>query len=423
MRRTTLLLILLISSPMLIFCTEDLQDIEAFTGYVIARSTEYQGKAITSNESRLATVEESIWENASISTDIDASYDLSDADISAELSTSIPLNDRLSLSASIDTSLDGSASLTYSPFAVSWEDEQAALGYQSALLDQQESESSLYTQAVSALIDYRAAERAYELALRDEKLQQQLYEDEKIRFDLGVSALEDLQDQLVIWNTSLKISSQRASQLMLAEHTLEQLLGDELEQFTLPIYDLDAYARLADELDPASLLESSDMMTSSEVLSASLLVQQAVLDYEQVQEYTPDLSVTAGASYSDFSLSGSISFSYSPQDILSEEKEIARQRMSLQQSIYAQTVSQLARSITLALQQYSVDLKALETAQLQLQQSDMLLQEAQLLLDSGSYSQTEYEETALQSAEAREELIGAYDELILDCLEIREILR
>jgi outer membrane protein TolC len=360
-------------------------------------------------------LEELMWTSDLADTRIDLSggYSREPAgELSGQATLTVPIIPQVSLAASVSSEGSGSASVKVSPFATGDARYLLVQAYNKAALDLSYATQKLGFDIQAAACAEVQARTALALAEAKLALEEQKAAAAESRYTMGQLSYEDLDSERanLIAARQGRFDAERG--LLSARVALYRLLGPsttETEVKGMESGELEASIASRD-----AMLES---LGGSE--PATLALRQSTLDLQALKEqlaqtwvYRPNLDISAGLAYqpasaSPLAASASLSLSFSPSDIKTEdraeilqsiadkEKEVALERLAsrFQEQILRQALA--------------VAKQALATRQTELEQAQSAVAGGEVLLSQGRWTSLEMEQARINVESAKAGVFSA----------------
>lgn len=356
--------------------------------------------------------------DSSISSDSSVSYSSSSTTFVSSLDVSIPLIDQLTLSASVDTNLDGSVGLTYNPLASSDSTVPNEINLENASVNLNEVEESLKVDIAQAYINYLLAIEDLNQQEAQVTHDQKEYEQQKELYDYQETTLIDLQDSLMSYTESKNKIKDLELAVYSTKVTLYQLIGvSDYSSIELVQADLNQLVDLNSDLETVLDGKSFSPLSDKDVVAA--LNSTALLEdsYDTLKLYSPTFSINTKVKL-DGTVSAGVSFKTSAADYNGDEKEDLLNQIDLSKIESAQTISKVTSSIELLQNTVASDKQSISDIEMQIEQNNLVMNEAKALLDLGEYESLDYETLELNANNLQLSLIKAYATLYVDQLKL-----
>ncbi|MGD1820956.1 MAG: TolC family protein [Pleomorphochaeta sp.] len=356
--------------------------------------------------------------DSSISSDSSVSYSSSSTTFVSSLDVSIPLIDQLTLSASVDTNLDGSVGLTYNPLASRDSTVPNEINLENASVNLNEVEESLKVDIAQAYINYLLAIEDLNQQEAQVTHDQKEYEQQKELYDYQETTLIDLQDSLMSYTESKNKIKDLELAVYSTKVTLYQLIGvSDYSSIELVQADLNQLVDLNSDLETVLDGKSFSPLSDKDVVAA--LNSTALLEdsYDTLKLYSPTFSINTKVKL-DGTVSAGVSFKTSAADYNGDEKEDLLNQIDLSKIESAQTISKVTSSIELLQNTVASDKQSISDIEMQIEQNNLVMNEAKALLDLGEYESLDYETLELNANNLQLSLIKAYATLYVDQLKL-----
>lgn len=340
----------------------------------------------------------------------------SSGQLSGQAQLSVPIIPQVSVGASVSSNGNADATLSLSPFAAWRSSYQQKAAYQKAQVALANQTAKLGYDVESAAFGVMQAQGNVGLAKVKLALEIEQAEVAQKAYDMGELTYENLETARSELVAARQSGFDAEKGLLNARVQLYRLLGPAAGE-------PDVKGASADEI--LSLIPARDALLAEKKKAAqggSLALRQAEINLESLRQqlaatpvYRPSLGLSGKVSYnpsapaesSPFSGSGSLSFSFSPSEIKSDE------RASLLQSIAeAERDIELERmalrlQASVADQSLAVARQVLESRKAELLQAETTLAEARLLLEQGERTSLEVEQSRINLESTRMRLFQA----------------
>jgi outer membrane protein TolC len=356
--------------------------------------------------------------DSSISLDSNVSYSSSSTTFVSSLDVSIPLIDQLTLSASVDTNLDGSVGLTYNPLDSRDSTVPNEINLENASVNLNEVEESLKVDIAQAYINYLLAIEDLNQQEAQVAHNQKEYEQQKELYDYQETTLIDLQDSLMSYTESKNKIKDLELAVYSTKVTLYQLIGvSDYSSIELVQTDLNQLVDLNSDLETVLDGKSFSPLSDKDVVAA--LNSTALLEdsYDTLKLYSPTFSINTKVKL-DGTVSAGVSFKTSASDYNGDEKEDLLNQIDLSKIESAQTISKVTSSIELLQNTVASDKQSISDIEMQIEQNNLVMNEAKALLDLGEYESLDYETLELNANNLQLSLIKAYATLYVDQLKL-----
>jgi len=410
-----------------------LSSLEEIAAYGAGHNLEYKSSQVgvlTAADNRTSIL---LLEDSSITTEgtyNDANNsDVNNGDSSSWGLTSkltVPVLEQLSLSGSIDEELNSQVGLILSPLAHSDSHIQSEISYDSTLVIAESARISAENDTLSAALNWMVSTRDLEVLQRSAELKDIIYNDDKVRYDLGEITLDDLQDSLISWSESRIELSEAQKNFHIAESSLYSELGTGAGDITVKSLDMESVENSLDSIKKSFVRELGDPLKSDAYLLALLNVNSAEANLDNIWIYDPELKAEAGFVFNQdeksdpININASISFTLALDDFQKNKRDIAKEELQIkiseaQQSRFEAELEfeQIIDSID------STEINS-EISRLEYEQAQILLSEAELLQKLGETSQIELEESRLTVNSSENALFRALADEYLAWTELKK---
>ncbi len=422
-RIVTLIAILIACLPAFQAAAGTIDTLEEFSSYVLEHNIAYK-KALLSIESAEAHLVSALkLEDSSLTVDSAYNQNSTGSAWSNTLTAQIPIYDQLSLTASIDQSLQGSIGLSISPFAHSTAAFQSETAYVSAIAYAKELAVTTTASAIEAYLDVETTRRYLEIQKTLTDLKEELYTDEKARYSLGESTLEDVSDALIAWSAARGSLLKLQSELQHAESTLYGITQTELSLLPLSEITVSDLEEIITTYEQSRMLDTADPAVPYSVVSSQYAAAAAAAEYDATWEFDPDLTIKGTLGYDGQTFGTSVSFSVGLQDWKNEEKALKAGEVAIAQDSLTLALDESAFELDQLKLSLSLDDENIEIARLKLEQTESLLHEAEFLNQLGEISELELRESEIMYALAEADVFSALADEYVDYLSLEKFVR
>lgn len=332
------------------------------------------------------------------------SYDESTGQFGVSSTVEIPVIDQITLSGTVNQDLSGNTTLSLNPLAHSAEREQSKISYQAAMNSAEEARLTAENDAISAALDWMTAKRELETQKLQTELSRTAYEDQKVRYDKGETTFDDLQDSLVQWSQDRVSLATCDNSYKNAESSLYSVLGVGKEDVSVRELGIEDLEKAVDALMAGLDSSQGEVQKSSQYKAAVIEKMNSAAVLENIWSYEPDLKVGASVNFSPEGIGGvsaSVTFSFSPNDIQTSERKAAKEEYAIASVKEKQSRNNAELKLNQLLD--TIDSTAINRsiAEIEMNQAETLLAEAELLYKRGDRSRTELDQTrvSLQTSE------------------------
>jgi len=337
----------------------------------------------------------------------------------------LPILDQISISGQIDTNMNYQFGISLNPLAHSDTDEQAVISYQSALLKVENERLSAEQSAVQSALSWMTALKDLEIQEESTALKKTLYDDEKIRYERGEVTLDDVQTALLEWSEARSQVSGKQEALRQAETALYSALGMGTEVISIePLTTGDlrkALLKIQEQVSP----DTADPVSAYSVQSSYLQIESSQVKLKNTWIFDPGLSANANLGFdtnNQMVLSAGVSVSFSPDNINASDRDEMKQDLALSRVQTEQSVRESSLALQQAVDSLSSSRLNRKVAEIELEQAEALVSEAEFLRNTGDFSDLELEETYLTLRKAENSLFQAYAEEYKAWLAIKAFL-
>jgi hypothetical protein len=316
----------------------------------------------------------------------------------AQSGISLPVAPQLSVGGEVSVggeTLQQELSLSVTPFTPRRQTYTEELAYKNALVAQRYLRRSIYLEAEQAALNLLIQEMERELAGLILDLEMKNYELVQRRQELGEASFQDVQDQLLdliearqgLFNSEQSyLSDWRALQLLFAPS--EQRIA------VAPLSIDELLEMVSGRKSEVARFDAEGPATQKlENLRLELIALQTQL--QATPAWRPDLNLAAGLLFPDVTPSLSVSLSFSPNQLKSDERselaeDIGIKRMEIAAESYG---AELQKS--LGRQSIAIAEESLASARVQRERDRVAVQEAELLFQQGGRTTLELEQLRL----------------------------
>ncbi|HAK45072.1 MAG TPA: hypothetical protein DCO79_04020 [Spirochaeta sp.] len=387
---------------------ETINTIEQIEQTALLNNLEYKTAVLDVMKSENDLVSRLKLETSSVN--LSGSYSDSNSDFGWQASILLPIFEQLSISASLNQEQTGIFGVNINPLAHSVTTAQTELAYSIKLAAAEEKAADIANTAVKSYLEWAAADSDYYIKLKTADVKKILYEDEKIRFDNGESNLDDVRDAFTSWSDARAGMNTALNQLQTAETGLYT---------TLNVDPADNNVESPVEADLFNLIDSlkAEIDASELSISGSYSVYIAETAAESLERqlkntwlFEPDLGLSGSVRVvpgSTPELSASASLSIGLDDCKADERNELETELEISRQKAVQTMNSEQLQLQQALTRAETAAINYDVAEVELQQAEELLDEAEFLYELGDYSAAELEETGLLYQQIRNGLYSA----------------
>jgi outer membrane protein len=394
------------------------ENIDALVNFALNNNVTYLSAILDLEQSEDDLVVDPVYYDSTISLTNETETDFSDTTNVTTLSLDIPLVEQFSLNAELDTDLDGSLGFTYSPLENSGTNVANEVLYDNYNVYLSEYKDELTVSITEAYLDYLLAYQELEHQNKEVELYKKLYEEQKSLYEYDIVSLVDVQDALVTYTESQNEIRDLEVALYSAKVDIYELLDIESSsQVQIPLADLTQVVELSEKAE--TLLDGKQFspMSDYDVVSAlnSTITLEDTFDNLDWWEPTLDLSTSVDL---DGTLTATVSFSTSYSDYNWDDKNDLAEEIELSKLSSAATIANVQNNIELLQNSIVSDKKSIEDIKLQIEQNDLVMQEAASLLELDEYEVLDYETLELNANTLELNLFEAYTDLYIDQLNL-----
>ena len=299
--------------------------------------------------------------------------------------------------------VSGSVSLTLSPFAGFMDTSKNEAAYEKAVTALEYLENELFFSVESAVLDYLTASKDRDVKNRTLELKEELYSVKKQEYELGEAAIPDVSDALDEVTAARQEYYSAENTLISAAQNLRNTVGE--TQRGIEIADISQAA-----IDGLIEFRSETLDGKGEAAVRSRALDDLFTDLEQLRAelkatkvYDPDFDVSASLSFPDPGFSGTVSFSFSPDDIQNDEVDTLQENILSKEEQLAQERFSLELQRQMFLSRIDANLELMELSRSALKDAELALEEVRFLAQQGERTSLELASAVLdvRSAELR----------------------
>lgn len=333
-----------------------------------------------------------------------------DGEMEYSTGVTIPVIDQITLFSSINQDSDIVSGLNFSPLAHDDTKEQNIITYEKALIKAEQGALDVRKEAlITALswMDYSRQLRTRELLVF---LKETVYEDEKVRYELGEATLDDVKEALLEWSEAQGDRTSLAQKERTARTDLYSTLQSDSSALSVSVLSMAALRQAVDELSADIDITQVESETTSEVLLAELDARSL----EEVRKNTwlfepvlnAGLSVMQSADQ-DLQVGATVSVSFGLDDFNREERDELAIDIGLAREQHQQTLEQSRLEYEEQLLTLEAAKASREVRNIELEQMELLKEEAEFLFDQGDMSELEFEDARITYEQAENSLFSA----------------
>ena len=410
-----------------------LSSLEDIASYAAEHNPDYKSSKVNiirADDNRLGLF---LFKNSSLSVNTDIYNNLQGSETGLTEYTgsvysaalTLPVIEQLSLSASVDTDLNGQLGFSLKPLDHSSAQKELELDYNSSLISAEGTLISVKIDTVGAALNWMSAKRELSSADRESELSEIKYKDNKVRYDLGELTLDELQDSLIAWSEARVLLSSEEQQYKVSENQLYSTLGGGSGEVIVNMMEMEtlknALVILKKSLDPAA---GTPMKQSTYLLSV-LDAQSAEINLDHTWNFEPELSASAGMlidSTGNLSVEAGIQFSISPGNFQKKKRTIAQEEYQISLLETKQTLNLAKLNFEQTIDSIKSTAINSNISELKMEQAKILLSEAELLYKNGEYSELELNESQLTLDKAENSLFLSIINEYLSWLELEKYM-
>lgn len=394
------------------------ENIENFVSYAINNNTDYLS-AISQMENAKDDLEsDPLYYDSSMSLSSNISSDFSSVDSTTSLSIDIPILEQLSLNGTINSDLDGNIGFVYSPLNKAESTVSNEIAYQNSSIYLNEYKESLSLEITKAYLNYLIS--IEELTQQENLVENmnKIYEQDKKLYDLDEISLVDLQSSLLDYNETKNNLKDYNLAVYKSKLELYELLGiNKTTNMVIPISDLQDVIKLTEELDTVISDKEFSVMSDYSVVEALNNIIVLEDSYDSLDLYSPTLNFSTNVSL-DGVVSASVLFKTSYSDYNGDTKETLESEIELSKKKSAAIIQKVQNEIDILKRTVESDYQSIENIKMEIEQNQLVLNEAKSLLDLDEYEVLDYETLIINANNINLNLIKAYITLYEDQLNL-----
>lgn len=349
------------------------------------------------------------WDSSSVS--VSTSYGQGNGSaLGWQSSLNLPLLEQMSLGASVGDQ-QSALSVTLDPLAHSDVEAQTLLAYRQKVVAAEEMAREIVDRAVEAYLSWAVAASDYEVKKSAAAVKKSLYEDEKVRYEVGESDLDEVRLAFTAWSEAVKAMNTAQSTRESARLTLYTLLNLSPREYELALPDQADLLEKIESLKAGVAEAELSVAGRSPLLTAEITTQGLEKERENTWLLEPQLLISGALTFSAASPqpvpTASASLSFSLDDWKADEIDELERELEISRQLQAQTLQ--SEQLNLQKARIQVENTSLnwEVARVEGEQARELLDEAEFLFSRGEYSQSERDEMLLQFKQSRNNLFSA----------------
>lgn len=337
-------------------------------------------------------------------------------------SIELKIIEQLEATGSINNDLEGSIGLNINPFTNNGNREITDLQYKIAYITSVNTLKKVENNALMNFLNWSITKK--NISILNDKVNRNLdiYNESKVRYDIGNITLDDLHEDLIKYSTTRKFLLEEEQKLKTLETTLYNSLGAVSNEVIITEITLE---ELKKELD---IIKENGMSNhfnpeSNYGYNLALLNQQIEKNNkDHTWFYTPDLSIKGNIPYNEGDIeleeiTGSISFSIALDDFNFNDRKIANDKYELAVKSSSLALKEAESNFKKAIEKIVSSEINSNIWDTEYQQAQILLSEAILLLNNGTYSKLDLEEKRIFLQESELNLMDAYSQEYIAWLE------
>lgn len=394
------------------------ENIDALVNFALNNNVSYLSAILDLEQSEDDLIVDPVYYDSSISLKNETETDFSTTTNVTTLSLDIPLVEQFSLNAELDTDLDGSLGFTYSPLENSGTNVANEVLYDNYNVYLSEYKDDLTVSITKAYLNYLLAYQELEHQNEEVELYKKLYEEQKSLYQYDIVSLVDVQDALVTYTESQNEIRDLEVALYSAKVDIYELLDIESStKVQIPLADLTQVVELSEKAE--TVLDGKQFSPMSDYDVVSALNSTITLEdtFNNLDWWEPTLDLSASVDL-EGTLTATVSFSTSYSDYYGDEKNDLADEIELSKLSSAATIANVQNNIELLQNSIISDKKSIEDIKLQIEQNDLVMQEAASLLELDEYEVLDYETLELNANTLELNLFEAYINLYIDQLNL-----
>ncbi len=394
------------------------ENIENFVLYAINNNTDYLSAFSQMENAKDDLKNDPLYYDSSMSLSSNISSDFSSVDSTTSLSIDIPILEQLSLNGTINSDLDGNIGFVYSPLNKAESTVSNEIAYQNSSIYLNEYKESLSLEITKAYLNYLIS--IEELTQQENLVENmnKIYEQDKKLYDLDEISLVDLQSSLLDYNETKNNLKDYNLAVYKSKLELYELLGiNKTTNMVIPISDLQDVIKLTEELDTVISDKEFSVMSDYSVVEALNNIIVLEDSYDSLDLYSPTLNFSTNVSL-DGVVSASVLFKTSYSDYNGDTKETLESEIELSKKKSAAIIQKVQNEIDILKRTVESDYQSIENIKMEIEQNQLVLNEAKSLLDLDEYEVLDYETLIINANNINLNLIKAYITLYEDQLNL-----
>ncbi len=394
------------------------ENIENFVSYAINNNTDYLSAFSQMENAKDDLKSDPLYYDSSMSLSSNISSDFSSVDSTTSLSIDIPILEQLSLNGTINSDLDGNIGFVYSPLNKAESTVSNEIAYQNSSIYLNEYKESLSLEITKAYLNYLIS--IEELTQQENLVENmnKIYEQDKKLYDLDEISLVDLQSSLLDYNETKNNLKDYNLAVYKSKLELYELLGiNKTTNMVIPISDLQDVIKLTEELDTVISDKEFSVMSDYSVVEALNNIIVLEDSYDSLDLYLPTLNFSTNVSL-DGVVSASVLFKTSYSDYNGDTKETLESEIKLSKKKSAAIIQKVQNEIDILKRTVESDYQSIENIKMEIEQNQLVLNEAKSLLDLDEYEVLDYETLIINANNINLNLIKAYIILYEDQLNL-----
>lgn len=346
-------------------------------------------------------------------------------DLEFSAGADIPVLDQFSISASLNQDNEINSGLNFMPLAHSDSNEQAVISYEKAVVEAGQSAVEAGKEASTAALTWMDLSRQLNTQEAQVSLRETAYGDEKTRYDMGESTLDDVKEALLEWSEAQSEMASLQQKTRAAQADLYSILHADTSELTVAVLTLTALRKNLEVLKANIDVDQAAPETAATVLLADLEARILEEKLKHTWLFEPELKASLSlyqAADQNPQFSATVSLSFGLDDFNRAERGELTVDIELARENHLQTIEQSIRD-------YEEQLLTLEAAQntreirkIELEQTALLWEEAKFLRAQGDVSELELDEARIAYEQAENSLFSILVEEYTEWLNIKSYI-
>ncbi len=335
---------------------------------------------------------------------------------SSTLSLDVPLSNQLSLDANIDTNLDGSIGFTYSPLTLSESNVSEDVTYENSSLYLEEYEDNLKIDITQAYLNYLISIESLDLQEAEVELYKEKYYQQKALHEFDEATLIEVQEALFDYNDSKNDISEKELDVYKNRISLIELIGVEnSENIIILETDINEIVELVEAMNELLSENNYSVMNTYEVVKALNNTITLEDSYNSMKLYDPTFNISGDLS-TDGDFSATLYFKTSFDDFNGDEKKDLLNDIEISRLEATNEINLVQNKIEILEREIGSNKQQIQSIQNQIEDNNLVMNEASSLLALGEYEDLSYQELLLNENNLKLSLIEAYVDLYINQL-------